>query len=125
MSTLKVTNVAGLTGSSTNLEQGLAKAWSNLNGTGTIAVRDNFNIASYTDNGTGDYTHTLTSAMENSNYCWQLTVDYRAAVARNANMGGDSSTQATTSIRLHSYGLSSGIADDFDTINMSLLGDLA
>jgi len=45
MSTLKVTNVAGLTGSSTNLEQGLAKAWSNLNGTGTIAVRDNFNIA--------------------------------------------------------------------------------
>ena len=107
------------------INQGTAKAWSNLNGTGTIAARDNFNIASYTDNGTGDYTHTLTSAMGNSNYCWQLTVDYQATVARNANIGGDSSTQSTTSIRLHSYGLSAGIADDFDTINMSLLGDLA
>ena len=109
----------------TNLQQGLAKTWSNLNGTGTIAVRDNFNISSYTDNGTGDYTHTLTSAMGNSNYCWQLTVDYRAAEARNNNLGGDSSAQSTTSIRLHSYGLSSGEANDFDTINMSLLGDLA
>ena len=32
---------------------GSAKAWMNLNGTGTIATRDTLNISSVTDNGTG------------------------------------------------------------------------
>lgn len=42
--------------------QSAAKAWSNLNGTGTIAERDSFNVSSYTDNGTGDYTVNFTNA---------------------------------------------------------------
>ena len=49
MSTLKVTNIAGLTGSSTNVMEGLAKAWVNLNGTGTPAARDSLNLSSITD----------------------------------------------------------------------------
>ena len=47
---------------------GSAKAWANLNGTGAIFLRDDFNIASVTDNGTGDYTKTFTSAFANSNF---------------------------------------------------------
>ena len=39
----------------TSLRQGLAKSWINLNGTGTIAARDSFNVASLTDSGTGKY----------------------------------------------------------------------
>jgi len=104
---------------------GSAKVWSNLNGTGTIAARDSFSITSYTDNGTGDYTHTFTNAMGNANYCWLLTVDFEAGTAKNGNIGGDSSSQTTTAIRLHSYGLSNSVENDFDTINVSLLGDLA
>ena len=38
--------------------KGLAKAWANLNGTGTIALRDSFNVSSVTDDGTGDYDFT-------------------------------------------------------------------
>jgi hypothetical protein len=38
MSTLKVTNIAGLSGSSTDVMGGLAKAWVNFNGIGTVAV---------------------------------------------------------------------------------------
>jgi len=50
-------------------QQGVAKMWINFNGTGTVAVRDSFNVASITDNGTGDYTISLTNAMPNNNYC--------------------------------------------------------
>lgn len=46
-----------------------AKMWINFNGTGTISIRDSFNVASITDNGTGDYTFTFTNAMPNANYC--------------------------------------------------------
>ena len=55
----------------TNLQQGLAKFWVNFNGTGTIAARDSFNLSGLTDNGTGDYTSTFTSAMGNANHAPQ------------------------------------------------------
>lgn len=48
---------------------GIAKAWVNFNGTGTVAIRDSFNVSSITDNGTGDYTVNFTTAMPNANYC--------------------------------------------------------
>ncbi len=61
-------SVRGEGTATTNLQQGLAKAWANLNGTGTIALRDSFNIGATTDNGTGDYTYTFTSGFSNANY---------------------------------------------------------
>ena len=51
-----------------------AKAWVNFNGTGTVAIRDSFNVSSITDNGTGDYTMNLTNAMANVNYAITGTV---------------------------------------------------
>jgi hypothetical protein len=47
---------------------GIAKAWVNFNGTGTVAIRNSFNVSSVTDNGTGDYTINFTTAMPNANY---------------------------------------------------------
>jgi hypothetical protein len=49
---------------------GIAKAWVNFNGTGTVAIRDSFNVSSITDNGTGNYTVNFTTAMPNANYSW-------------------------------------------------------
>ena len=46
----------------------LAKAWVNFNGTGTVAIRDDFNVSTITDNGTGDYTINFTNAFANANY---------------------------------------------------------
>jgi hypothetical protein len=51
--------------------QGTAKSWFNLNGTGTIAERDSFNISSYVDNGVGDYTANFATAMPNASYILQ------------------------------------------------------
>jgi hypothetical protein len=47
---------------------GIAKAWVNFNGTGTVAILNSFNVSSITDNGTGDYTVNFTTAMPNANY---------------------------------------------------------
>jgi len=79
-SILKVDTITGVTtagsiaitgegnSTTTNLQQGLAKSWSLINGTGTIAVRDTFNVASITDVGTGYYRNNLTSSMSTVNY---------------------------------------------------------
>ena len=57
MSTLKVNTIQDASGGSSStpaqIEQGRAKAWVNMNGTGTIAVRDSYNVSSMTDLGTG------------------------------------------------------------------------
>ena len=52
----------------TNLQQGLIKVWHNFDGEGTIATRDSFNSSGLTDNGTGDYSITITNDFANPNY---------------------------------------------------------
>ena len=47
---------------------GSAKAWMNLDGTGTIEVQDSLNTSSVTDDGTGLYTQSFTSDMNGANY---------------------------------------------------------
>lgn len=55
-----------------DLRSGLAAAWVNFNGTGTVAIRAAFNVSSITDNSTGDYTVNFTTAMPDANYAWTL-----------------------------------------------------
>jgi hypothetical protein len=52
----------------TNLQQGLAKAWTHLNGSGTIAVQDSFNTSTVTDRATGRYEFNRTNNMVNRVY---------------------------------------------------------
>ena len=44
------------------------RAWVNFNGTGSVAIRASGNVSSISDNGTGDYTVNLTTAMPDANY---------------------------------------------------------
>ena len=50
------------------INQGTAKAWGNLNGSGTIAIKDSNNISSITDSGVGQYVFIYTSNMANDDY---------------------------------------------------------
>ncbi len=89
--TLKVPSTTGSSGhylkiasanhSSTNAElewgavttqsaNAVAKVWINFNGTGTIAIRGSYGVSSITDNGTGDYTVSFSSAFADTNYCF-------------------------------------------------------
>ena len=44
------------------------RAWVNFNGTGTVAIRAQFNVSSITDRGVGNYTVNFTTAMADTNY---------------------------------------------------------
>ncbi len=44
------------------------RAWVNFNGTGTVAIRAAGNVASITDNATGNYTVNFTTTMPDANY---------------------------------------------------------
>ena len=48
---------------------GSAKAWMNLDGSGTVAIRQSFSISGVVDNGTGSYTISFTTAFSDSDYC--------------------------------------------------------
>ena len=69
----------------------LVKAWVNFNGTGTVAIRDNFNVSSITDNGTGDYTVNFSNSLGSSDYCTLCT----CADPGTANIGTNIKTDTT------------------------------
>mgnify|MGYP003969217565 CR=1 FL=1 len=46
----------------------IAKAWCNINGTGTISIRGSYNVSSLTDVATGKYKVNFSTAMTDSNY---------------------------------------------------------
>ena len=108
---------------------GSAKAWINLNGTGTIATRGSFNVASIADEGVGAYQTNLTSATADANYavtgsagdsgtasgCWHTT-------GFNANSYNTSNT--TSSFHQQIYYATTTVADTA-FVYASLNGDLA
>lgn len=82
MSTLRTNTLQNAAGTKSvpvdTVIDGTAKAWVNFNGTGTVSIRNDFNVTSITDNGVGDYTINFTSAMPDTNYA---TVGTAAALA--------------------------------------------
>ena len=77
----------------TNLQQGLCKMWARLNGQGTIALNDSFNVGSITDNATGQYTYTFSNNMNNATYGHP----HSACIV---NCAAWSHTRATSSMRI-------------------------
>ncbi len=72
MSTLRLTTLSNQGGTasvpSDTVINGTAKAWVNFNGTGTVAIRQSFNVSSITDVGTGYYTINFTNPLPDANY---------------------------------------------------------
>ena len=61
--------VQGENTNTTNLQQGLNKAWSNILYTSSApGIQDSFNASSVADTTAGEYTVTLSNSMANSNY---------------------------------------------------------
>ena len=53
-----------------------ARAWVNFNGTGTPSIWAGRNVSSITDNGPGDYTVNFATAMQDTKYSVQITLDH-------------------------------------------------
>ncbi len=106
----------------TSIQQGLIKGWIRFDGTGTIAIDDSFNYASITDNGTGNYTATLSTAMNNILYAPVAgagDVNYGAKIDLEADV-----TNTTTACRLRTAGTTSGTGDT-DLVAIHIAGDLS
>jgi hypothetical protein len=109
--------------SSMKYHQGVAKAWVNFTGTGTVSMKDNYNVSSITDNGTGDYTVNIDTNMANANYCVVtcLSSDPGASFsATNTHKGG-------TSLAAGSFTLATrGAGANFDCANVyaAVFGDV-
>ena len=106
------------------LQQGLAKAWVNFNGTGTIAIRDSLSVSGLVDNGTGDYTVTISNAFSAVNYAIFGTAGAGATHAAVVMSPYAISTQTTSAMRSRNFGSASALQDQ-DLQSTSLMGDLA
>jgi hypothetical protein len=101
---------------------GTAKAWANLNGTGTIALRDSLNVASVVDNGTGDYIFSLTSIMAANTYSLVATAGTNGARRTAETLGAGS--QSSSAFRVYTTDLT-GTVGDSDLVSSGVFGDLA
>jgi hypothetical protein len=106
------------------INQGTAKAWINFNGSGTIAERDSFNNASITDNGTGDYTVTITSAMANVNYA-HVGAAGQGNTALLCLCQNFDLAAPTTTVSRYQTPYVNGVMLDATSVNVALHGDLA
>ena len=48
----------------------VAKAWANIDGSGTPSLEDSYNVSSLTDTATGRYTLNFSTALANGHYAW-------------------------------------------------------
>jgi hypothetical protein len=135
MSTVKAANLQN-TGSgaptfknSSGTEIGqLAKSWVNFDGTGTVSIKDSFNVSSITDNGSGDYTITFTNATANANYAIIGIIRGQSSNARGASgvHVHTSTDPTTTAFRVQTLfnasPNSNGGLDDFSRVYFVVFG---
>jgi len=106
------------------INQGTAKAWVNLNGTGTIATRDSFNVSSIADQATGDTRVTVSSAFATTDYCTTASGGENAD-SYSGGMRAGSCYMVSTTVAGVAMSFQNGGAADC-VINCShILGDLA
>ena len=107
------------------LQQGLAKAFCNIELDDTVL--ESFNATSFTDNGSGDITHTLANAMSNKNHS-TFGFNIRNNTGGTGWCGGygnssDTSSTSTTARIYHLNG--ANVPEDMRRAMMITHGDLA
>jgi len=107
-----------------NTVQGLCKHWISVDMSNATAL-DSFNAGSITDNGTGDFTNTITSAMSNDDYSNTIGSLYVAAWGQIAffrtNTARSTTVYRTGSVNYHT----NGNATDSPQFDTQVNGDLA
>ena len=128
MSTLNVGTIKSISSAApvfqntSGTEKGqLCKAWVNFNGTGTVAIRDNFNVSSITDSGTGVYTANFTNAMANANYASVVSTGYNDKGRYGIMI--DSDDKATSGCKIFGFQTSTGSSLDSEEVSLAVFGD--
>lgn len=123
--TLKVDVVQNTSGGPVTLtDQSAAKAWANIDGTGTISFRDSFNASSLTDYGTGYHGHSFTSTFANTGHTSSGIVNRYVATNYNGNLSLGQAL-SSSAIRYYTcYSVDSSL-QDYESIQIPTHGDLA
>ena len=103
----------------TDAVQGVAKAWSHINGSGTPAHVDSLNMASLTDEGTGDYSAVIASDFASVSYAMSGS-SFTGGAYTNAVVGR---AYAAGSCRFITSNANS--AFDSDDLSIVIHGDLS
>jgi hypothetical protein len=90
----------------TNLQQGLAKAWGAT--TSGASVTNTLNFASGTDHGTGDFSYTLTNAYANVNHVMASSAS-SAGAGRMVTSNTDRKTTSVIAVEIETH---SGATED-------------
>ena len=101
----------------TNLQQGLAKAWNRFVGGSVPTLLDSLNNSTAIDNGTGDYTFAYTSALQDTTPSAQCTNNTEGNYILVAH--------ATTTTTIQVKSRSDGTAAHDDTSMFTICGDMA
>lgn len=106
-----------------------AKAWVNFNGTGTVAIREAYNVTSITDNNTGYYTVNFTTPMSSSNYCVAASTQVAAGASTavwpfSGQSGGTFNTQAPSTSSFTLLTAQAGSAADLPYVLAVVYGDM-
>ena len=114
----------------TNLQQGLGKAWACWQGNEFTTIKDSFNASGGTDNGAGDFTLTIINDMSNVDYSQICTHGEGTSTAMSTSNANTGRTKATGSCHfMSSFMAGSGGGNNtlFDALRMNvvLMGDLA
>ena len=106
-------------------KQHAAKAWSQYEGDGTVSITGSFNQSGLSDNGTGDYTLSLTNSMSDAAYAMTSsgTHDSGAYYAWGA-VDHDNNGYQASSCRMN-IGDNDGNPEDAELIAAVIHGDLA
>ena len=107
----------------TNLQQGLVKAWCNYDG-GSNSLSDNFNIGSITDVNTGIHQFGFTNVMSNVNYSCAGNAGNSGFhnCTTKSNAGG---TQGASSVVIRVSQTDNSDNDDDAQTSFQVAGDLA
>ena len=131
MSTLKVNTIQNTSGGSSStpeqIEQGRAKLWLNMQGSGTVGINDCFNVSSVTDLGTGMYQANFSITMANTNYCSlvnkMLTTTGGNTSTDDVLTGMNNTAQLTTSTKFFSRDATGGTVDSTHMF-LAVFGDV-
>jgi hypothetical protein len=92
----------------------------NFRGNSTVTIRDNFNVSSVTDNGTGRYTINFSSAMPNGNYVLTATGQYEWSCGPASE---DSDNYSTTSAAIWHGRYGAGTGADGEVMCVVVFAD--
>ena len=106
----------------TNLQQGLGKAWCDWNQQSTQTIRDSYNISGITDGGTGKTTLSINNDMSNDDWAGVLYQNGNATDGFDNNYAGGLESKTTSSVLMTGY--ASSLIDAF-TCDLIVMGDLA